>query len=347
MCCKRLNVLVQEVEACRREFVFKHGDFLLPPGYPGHAHEWVGTPQTGIQFCGMCGKEHVCFRGQCPEESNSAGELVCTITGCVTRMLMLYNEKNAYERTFLSSRGGGQQLHQNNNNNNSDGEGDEPGKSRYATGHNKRQCPASNKESSCESAAPAAVGARSDQVQALFDTVKFVVSELLDSSKTRACFEEEERRSNLKAGVILGRLLRELNARGRFRPNMIEIESYLSHAVNRTRDRQTVLMTRQQIQIIMKICVENIVAVIQTHGWLRTQRQMQNPVRAREFVCSMLYLMRTGVTFQNRSILIKEERLNMVLPLQVFLPKMFKIRAKCITEGENILKLDLCRFPMR
>ena len=54
----------------------------------------------------------------------------------------------------------------------------------------------------------------------------------------------------------------------------------------------------------------------------------------------MLYLMRTGVTYRNRCILPKLEILSLLLPQQVFLQKNFGIRPKCITEGENIIKLD-------
>ena len=58
----------------------------------------------------------------------------------------------------------------------------------------------------------------------------------------------------------------------------------------------------------------------------------------------MLYLMRMGITFKNQILLQKMEILNELLPLQVFLPAVFKIRAKSITEGENIIKLDLQRI---
>lgn len=64
----------------------------------------------------------------------------------------------------------------------------------------------------------------------------------------------------------------------------------------------------------------------------------------REFICSMLYLMRTGVTYQHKCILPKIDLLNAILPQQVFLHKIFGIRPKCITEGENIIKLDTRRF---
>ena len=58
----------------------------------------------------------------------------------------------------------------------------------------------------------------------------------------------------------------------------------------------------------------------------------------------MLYLMRMGITFKNQNILQKLEILNDLLPLQVFLPTVFNIRAK--SDGENIIKLDIQRMPL-
>jgi hypothetical protein len=44
--------------------------------------------------------------------------------------------------------------------------------------------------------------------------------------------------------------------------------------------------------------------------------------------------MRVGITYQNRQILPRVDELHLLLPLQVLLPTVFKIRAKSITEGE-------------
>lgn len=100
------------------------------------------------------------------------------------------------------------------------------------------------------------------------------------------------------------------------------------------------------VQRVIRLCVDNICDLIQKYGWQRVDRQLQHASRGREFICSMLYLMRMGITFKNQTILQKMDVLNGLLPLQVFLPTVFKIRAKSITEGENIIKLDLQRVPV-
>ena len=87
------------------------------------------------------------------------------------------------------------------------------------------------------------------------------------------------------------------------RPNLVDIEARLSHTFKRVRNGQRGAVVRKRVQETVGLCVENIVRVIGMHGWYRVRRQMKHGGRAREFVCSMLYLMRTGVTYQRRCIL--------------------------------------------
>ena len=168
-------------------------------------------------------------------------------------------------------------------------------------------------------------------------------------------------RWHAKATAVLGRLLRSsVVDNGGAMPNLVDAEARLCYAFRRSRCRQMVLrvswhgtyptlripstltiapfcivwleQARQSIKQTIEQCVENIVRVIGKYGWFRVRRQMKLGGRAREFICSMLYLMRTGVTYQSRCILPRIEDLNLLLPLQVFLQKVFRIRSKCITE---------------
>jgi len=97
---------------------------------------------------------------------------------------------------------------------------------------------------------------------------------------------------------------------------------------------------------LVKTCTESIVNLLMSYGGLRVVRHLQNVGRRREFICSMLYLMRMGITYQNRQLLPKIDMLHEYLPMQVLLPVVFKIRAKSITEGENIIKLDIRKMPL-
>ena len=143
--------------------------------------------------------------------------------------------------------------------------------------------------------------------------VEQVVSELLISDKALRCAEDEDMRWHAKATAVLGRLLRSsVVDNGGAMPNLVDAEARLCYAFRRSRCRQMVLRARQSIKQTIEQCVENIVRVIGKYGWFRVRRQMKQGGRAREFICSMLYLMRTGVTYQSRCILPRIEVLFIV-----------------------------------
>lgn len=190
------------------------------------------------------------------------------------------------------------------------------------------------------------------------DFVEMVVRELLNSAKTRQCEAEEAQRDHGRAVSALSRLLREAGQA----PNMVDVEARLSWLCRKSRRgaRHTRVVER-----VMALCVNSICGLLRTYGWHRVSRQLQHATRGREFICSMLYLMRVGITFQNRCLLQRLDILHDLLPLQVFLPSVFRIRAKSITEvsrrparlgvpltclaaeqGENIIKLDIRRIPL-
>lgn len=127
------------------------------------------------------------------------------------------------------------------------------------------------------------------------------------------------------------------------RPNMLSIVAQVAFHCrkNRVLEQNHALVHETIAQ-----CTESITSLLLVYGGPRVVRQMNSASRYREFVCSMLYLMRVGITFQNRQILPKMEVLHQLLPLQVLLPSVFKIRAKSITEGENMVKMDIKNLPL-
>ena len=179
----------------------------------------------------------------------------------------------------------------------------------------------------------------------LWNTVECIVSELLNSDKTRLCAEQEREKNESKDYSTFCRVLREMatdTEKSRWRPNLLCIVAqvlYVQKCRNKAKEGVN-------LDALVQSCTESITRLIMQHGWVRVWRQMQNVVRGREFITSMLYLMRMGITFQKRSILPKIVELQQLLPIQTLLPSVFKIRAKSITEGENIIKLDIRRIPM-
>lgn len=180
------------------------------------------------------------------------------------------------------------------------------------------------------------------------DCIEEIVTEILFSEKTRKCFREEMKRNEAKVLSVFSRMLKT-SAHHCFctRPNMINIFCELFHVHQKCRMLyfENEEHKKQEIVSLVEKCVSSISHLLLNYGGCRVARQMQNTTRCREFICSMLFLMRMGVTFQKRQLLPKIEMLNDYLPMQVLLPNIFNIRAKSITEGENIIKLDIRKIP--
>jgi hypothetical protein len=181
----------------------------------------------------------------------------------------------------------------------------------------------------------------------LWESIHSVVQELLASEKTRTCAIQERERCESKEQSGFCRIVRDLAQNKKtncVRPNMLHIMAMVHHGCRK--HRHVVATERGDMHETLEKCTESITRLITQHGWVRVWRQLQNQTRGREFICSMLYLMRMGITYQNRQVLPKMEALNTLLPMQALLPTVFKIRAKSITEGENIIKLDIRKVAL-
>jgi phosphoribosyl-dephospho-CoA transferase len=176
--------------------------------------------------------------------------------------------------------------------------------------------------------------------------VERVVVELLQSDKNGVCARQEKEKCEVKEHALFCRIVRELaqnKKTNRWRPNVLCIVAQVVYGCRRQREE---VGKNVSVGEVVKKCTESITGLIVQHGWVRVWRQIQNYARGREFIASMLYLMRMGITFQKRQILPKMTVLNALLPIQALLPSVFKIRAKSITEGENIIKLDIRKIPL-
>jgi len=315
--------------------------FLLCPYFSEQCnHEWK-VLDAGYACCTICGTGHDCNKGKCPEAYGEYTQRVCTITGCVTCESEFRAEKDAFERVG----------HVN------------------SIINEKVNCPIDCKKTALNGSdrrknkrqkfhdSESHRGIESLYVLCVFENntsrfhevIRNVVTEILLSEKTQVCFIQEIKRNEAKTVCILSKLLREYaHNRTCPRPNMCDILSQIHFSIKKCRMHYTEFDQERSIQIkgIIKKCCISIANLLLMHGRQRVARQMQNSFRCREFICSMLYLMRMGITFQNRQLLPKMEILNEYLPLQVLLPIVFKIRAKSITEGENIIKLDIRKMPL-
>jgi len=214
-----------------------------------------------------------------------------------------------------------------------------------------------------------------ESINKVHESVESVVCDILGSEKTHFCFMQEIDRNEAKLCALFSKLLRETaHNKTCLRPNVLDLFSQVYYQARKCRlsyhgfadqriihghqkkttTASAVWKTDKTFQLgpcgavrrLVKTCTESIVNLLMSYGGLRVVRHLQNIGRRREFICSMLYLMRMGITYQNRQLLPKIDVLHEYLPMQVLLPVVFKIRAKSITEGENIIKLDIRKMPV-
>lgn len=296
------------LQSYKRLYASIKGGFVLPPDYPGHTHAWVAL-DAGLNICSLCGAEHICFQGTCQAVEMEHSEEVCSISGCVIRVSALKPEWNSVERVCSPS--------------------------------------ASTTPGLKKGQSLALIARRTNTIH---DTVTSVVREILDSPKTAQCLAEEQERDHARRLACLAKVIREMGHEQEggtlHRPNMLEMEAKISFQcrkcrVSAPRGKPHVFLGIKRR--VIRVCIDNICSLLQNHGGQRVERQLQNASRGRELICSLLYLMRSGVCMRNQTVLQKMEVLNDMLPLQSFLPTVFQIRSKSICEGTPLLSSAACR----
>jgi hypothetical protein len=224
--------------------------FLLPVSFQGCKHEWKQL-DSGYCVCEWCGKEHNCYRGDCPEITGNHSERVCSITGCVIVEGELMAERSSNERTGMCAN----VEHLN---------------SRLLT------------SMGTQNKVLALFGGGSK----LRETVESTVREILASDKTEQCMVQERKRYDTKLSALFSKALREASHDHKcVRPNMVLIYSQVEYQCRKNRH----LSSRFGIDIghIIENCTESITSLLISFGGVRVTKQMQNSARCREFICSI------------------------------------------------------------
>lgn len=342
-------------------------------------HEW-NLLDGGLACCSVCGSVHDCDEGKCITENGSSYGQVCNITGCIVRFHEFKEERNCYERTNCTGSGcnniwcGDSETSSKRKWKYERGahEGNEEivvqkkrDKRRKLMNNFSLEEEGSTMNSACHDASSSSsifftnslqhpkmvfcvLSVFDNNMNKFHDCIQETVTEILFSEKTRICFKEEMRRNDAKVLSVFSRLLKTSAHHCLCtRPNMVNILCELFHVHQKCRMLyfENENNKKEEILALVEKCVASISYLLLNFGGCRVARQMQNAARCREFICSMLFLMRMGVTYQKRQLLPKIDLLNDYLPMQVLLPNIFNIRAKSITEGENIIKLDIRKIP--
>jgi hypothetical protein len=183
----------------------------------------------------------------------------------------------------------------------------------------------------------------------LRELVESTVREILASDKTERCLEQERKRNTTKEIAVLSRLIRDAaHNRDCLRPNALVMMGQVAFLCRKNRQVISLRACGEAVsERVVEECTDAIAGLLLKHGGPRVARQIQNSARYREFITSMLFLMRAGISYQGRQILPRLEILHQLLPLQVLLPPVFKIRAKSITEGICASPFVRCMFCLR
>lgn len=170
--------------------------------------------------------------------------------------------------------------------------------------------------------------------------VNNIVTEILNSTTTAKCRWQENKRLYIAQITTLHKeIKRQYEQYGCV--NLVRVAATVAFQTRKLR-RPTAL-PKSQLKQLITLCTDSVCKVVLKYNTQHTSKILNSESRKREFACSMLYLMRNGVSCRGECILPKIPIMENLLPLESFLPEEFKIRSKSITEGENLLKIEIRR----
>lgn len=199
--------------------------------------------------------------------------------------------------------------------------------------------PPKKKQSMCAPGIPPVI--KRNSACDVWSFVEAVVRLLLDSDTAEQCRQQENRRLCQALLTALHReMLRQLDAAG-----FVNMVTAAAAAAWHTRKlRRPVTLPREELEHVVKVSTDAVCNVMLKYNSQQTSKILNSDARRKEFACSMFYLMRNGVDCRGQCILPRMKIMGSILPLETFLPESFRIRSKSITEGENLLKIELCRI---
>ena len=282
--------------------------FLLPPGLSGHIcdQHWEKF-DIDKAACRVCSKLHVCSSRTCPC-SDARDGIICTVTGLFLGQHLVdqYDFPKSTENAFS---------------------------------------PTTSKK-------PGVFGTTEIRPieQSDLDNVTRVVANILTSSKTQASISTETEKLMNKIRSIALRQMRTYRLSKRV-PNLCEIDTYLfSQLAGHRVPPQSVMSSMEE----RNECIRSAaIAICRLLHFMRTYcRNIPSCVRAAAgtgtsttgsggIAVGMLYLMRSGVTIDSITVLPRMPRLKHILPLEQHLPTFFRVRAKVVTEAENVIKYNM------
>jgi hypothetical protein len=171
------------------------------------------------------------------------------------------------------------------------------------------------------------------------ENITRVIQYILLSATTQQSVDNENKKMNNRLRTVCMRKMR--HCRLNHEPlNICELESHLHFKLNGLRiPPPTVDESMEQRSDCARRAA---IAITQLLQFMRTHcGNVPTSVRQGGIVTGMLYMMRTGVTIDDITVLPRISELKRLLPMEQHLMAFFNIRPKIVTEAENVIKYHL------
>ena len=297
--------------------------FTVPDNVTNHSCEghWEKF-DVDKAACLTCSNIHVCHSLYCDTTCENDG-IVCRITGLFLgqRLLSQYETPSdpVYEQESLQRNGNSYQKHKRLSDSS---KRDTHSANNHTKNHTKNRC---------------------NVVEHLniqdTDSIMRMVSNILLSTKTQQSIDTENAKMDSKFRAICMRRMRQYHLR-RETPNLCDIEAHLHFKINGHRTPPPSVEESRSLRL--ECARRATVAIAQLLQFMRTYcGNVPTSVKHGGIVTGMLYIMRTGVTVDDITVLPRITELKRLLPAEQHLISYFNIRPKIVTEAENVIKYHM------
>jgi hypothetical protein len=171
------------------------------------------------------------------------------------------------------------------------------------------------------------------------DSITRVLKSILASKNTQKSIDNETGKLLNKLRMLGLRRMRQYRMMKRI-PNLCDIDAYLHQSLSGHRIPPPSVSSsdqeRNECITLAALSISRLIAFMRTHC-----TNIPSCVKQGGVVVGMLYMMRTGVTIDNITVLPRISQLKRLLPLEQHLPTFFNVRAKVVTEAENVIKYNM------
>jgi hypothetical protein len=313
------------------------GPFCVPQGLAGHAcnRHWE-TIDGGLAGCRLCGSMHRCFSGYCPSIMSNEG-FVCAVTGvCLGQLFLSEMAQPGMNEYELDAR-----LRHDFDS--------------YHRVHEQRKPkrPRSTAAQTRADDARSTVRGRRDVVRdrrlhcTNTDAAVIVLQRVVCSDSAERCLSYDHQKLQQALRAILVQQLRACRRRqtrvgGVCTINWVDMEAALHSTLSwqRLPARSTDLATKEKVLHVAAHHIAVLVNFMAQHC-----EPIPTCLRQHDFLIGLLYQMRVGVIVHDVVVLPKLVLLAYILPAEQHLNSTFGVRAKAISEAENVVKHNLRKLP--